>query len=90
MCAQEFFLWTKKDCEGTSYERGTRTWFYFGVSGHAPVGRHTPAMQPDARPYTTYNHAKCTLQRTARENCQSGDSAVGWLLAQQLGPAPAA
>eukprot|EP00983_Pelagomonas_calceolata_P078695 1154344-Pelagomonas_calceolata.AAC.1 len=32
---QEVQLWTRKDCQGTDYERGTRSWFHFGVSGHS-------------------------------------------------------
>jgi hypothetical protein len=29
----EFNIWTKPDCDGTSYVNGNRTWFYFGVRG---------------------------------------------------------
>ena len=33
LCFQEILLWTRKDCQGTEFEKHTRTWFYFGVSG---------------------------------------------------------
>lgn len=32
----EFNVWTKTDCEGTEYENGNRSWFYFGVKGWNP------------------------------------------------------
>ncbi|KAF5825833.1 hypothetical protein DUNSADRAFT_6610 [Dunaliella salina] len=32
----EVQLWTRQDCQGTEHERGTRSWFHFGVSGHGP------------------------------------------------------
>lgn len=31
----EFMLFTRRDCSGSANERATRTWFYFGVSGHS-------------------------------------------------------
>ncbi|KAG2439346.1 hypothetical protein HXX76_004705 [Chlamydomonas incerta] len=31
----EFMLRTNRDCGGTANEKATRTWFYFGVHGHA-------------------------------------------------------
>ncbi len=31
----EFLLFTRRDCSGSANERATRTWFYFGVSGHS-------------------------------------------------------
>lgn len=34
----EFILWTRRDCEGTPYENGCRTWFHFSVRG-AAAGR---------------------------------------------------
>ncbi len=34
---QEFQLWTKRDCQDTDNERGTRSWFYFGISGQQQV-----------------------------------------------------
>ena len=33
----EFQIWTRPDCQGTEFENGNRTWFYFGVKG-GPVG----------------------------------------------------
>ncbi|KAK3592089.1 hypothetical protein CHS0354_019346 [Potamilus streckersoni] len=32
----EFNVWTVPDCEGTEYENGNRSWFYFGVRGWNP------------------------------------------------------
>jgi len=32
----EFQLWTKPDCQGTEFENGNRTWFYFGLRGGPP------------------------------------------------------
>eukprot|EP00092_Neocalanus_flemingeri_P026695 GFUD01028944.1.p1 GENE.GFUD01028944.1~~GFUD01028944.1.p1 ORF type:complete len:976 (+),score=255.73 GFUD01028944.1:228-3155(+) len=32
----EFHLWTRPDCQGTEYENGNRTWFYFGLRGGPP------------------------------------------------------
>ncbi|GFR43785.1 hypothetical protein Agub_g4902, partial [Astrephomene gubernaculifera] len=32
--ANEFFLRTRRDCEGTTNEKATRTWFYFSICGH--------------------------------------------------------
>ena len=29
----EFNLWTRPDCQGTAFENGNRTWFYFSVRG---------------------------------------------------------
>ena len=34
--ANEFALWTARDCEGTIHENGCRTWFSFSVRGAAP------------------------------------------------------
>ena len=31
-----FSLWTRPDCQGTEFENGNRTWFYFGMRGGAP------------------------------------------------------
>ena len=33
----QFQLWTKPDCNGTEFENGNRTWFYFGLRG-GPAG----------------------------------------------------
>ena len=33
----EFQLWTRPDCQGTEFENGNRTWFFFGLKG-GPVG----------------------------------------------------
>lgn len=33
----EFNIWTKPDCQGTIFENGNRTWFYFGVKGRLLV-----------------------------------------------------
>ncbi|KAM8826242.1 cytosolic carboxypeptidase-like protein 5 isoform 2-T3 [Synchiropus picturatus] len=32
----EFNVWVKPDCEGTEYENGNRSWFYFSVRGVLP------------------------------------------------------
>jgi len=32
----DFQLWTKPDCQGTEFENGNRTWFYFGLKGGPP------------------------------------------------------
>ncbi|CAG0918412.1 unnamed protein product [Notodromas monacha] len=32
----EFDIWTNRDCEGTDFENGNRTWFCFGVGGGPP------------------------------------------------------
>ncbi|XP_066248297.1 cytosolic carboxypeptidase-like protein 5 isoform X1 [Euwallacea similis] len=32
----EFNLWTKPDCNGTEFENGNRTWFYFGIKAPRP------------------------------------------------------
>jgi len=32
----EFQLWTRPDCQGTEFENGNRTWFYFGLRGGPP------------------------------------------------------
>ena len=32
---QDYDLWTAADCDDTQYETGHRSWFYYGVSGHA-------------------------------------------------------
>jgi len=32
----EFHLWTKPDCQGSEFENGNRTWFYFGLRGGPP------------------------------------------------------
>jgi len=32
----EFQLWTRPDCQGTEFENGNRTWFYFGLRGGQP------------------------------------------------------
>ena len=32
----EFALWTARDCEGTPFETGCRTWFSFSVRGATP------------------------------------------------------
>jgi len=32
----EFHLWTRPDCQGTEFENGNRTWFYFGLRGGPP------------------------------------------------------
>lgn len=32
----ELNVWTRPDCEGTPFENGNRTWFYFGVRGGQP------------------------------------------------------
>jgi hypothetical protein len=34
---QEFLLWTRRDCQDTDNERGTRSWFNFGVKGQQAV-----------------------------------------------------
>ena len=31
-----FSLWTRPDCQGTEFENGNRTWFYFGMRGGPP------------------------------------------------------
>ncbi|GAX73857.1 hypothetical protein CEUSTIGMA_g1307.t1 [Chlamydomonas eustigma] len=31
--SMEVLLWTRRDCHSTPFERPTRTWFYYGVSG---------------------------------------------------------
>lgn len=31
-----FTVWTRPDCEGTEYENGSRSWFYFGMRGAPP------------------------------------------------------
>jgi len=32
----EFHLWTRPDCQGSEFENGNRTWFYFGLRGGPP------------------------------------------------------
>jgi hypothetical protein len=31
-----FSLWTRPDCQGTEFENGSRSWFYFGLKGGPP------------------------------------------------------
>ena len=31
-----FLVWTRPDCQGTEFENGNRTWFYFGMKGGPP------------------------------------------------------
>lgn len=51
----EYALWTARDCEGTPYANGCRTWFSFCVRGVAP-GRtvrfqiHNMNSQGNVRP----------------------------------------
>lgn len=33
---QEFQLHTLHDCDGTEFQTGHRSWFYFSVTGHKP------------------------------------------------------
>jgi len=33
----QFQLWTRPDCQGTEFENGNRTWFFFGLKG-GPLG----------------------------------------------------
>jgi len=59
---QEVQLWTRKDCQGTSNERGTRSWFHFGISGHNTVGRIASVLvsclsPPDKQCLTLVLHA---------------------------------
>ena len=34
--AFRFNVWTRPDCQGTEFENGNRTWFYFGMRGGVP------------------------------------------------------
>ncbi|XP_060524611.1 cytosolic carboxypeptidase-like protein 5 [Cylas formicarius] len=33
----EFNIWTRPDCDGTEFENGNRTWFYFGIKACEPA-----------------------------------------------------